>query len=35
VFGGIAVALVVFAAVLWMLSGTLVRWMHGAERMQS
>lgn len=35
VFGGIAVALVFFAVVLWMLSGTLVRWMHGAERMQS
>ncbi|MDF3125644.1 MULTISPECIES: peptide MFS transporter [Rheinheimera] len=35
VFGGIAVALVFFAALLWMLSGTLVRWMHGAERMQS
>ncbi|WP_337840350.1 peptide MFS transporter [Rheinheimera sp.] len=32
VFGGIAVALVVFAALLWLLSGTLVRWMHGAER---
>ncbi len=35
VFGGIAVALLVFSVVLWMLSGTLVRWMHGAERSQS
>ena len=25
------ITLFVFAVVLWMLSGTLVRWMHGAE----
>jgi len=31
IFGGLAAALFVFAAVLWLLSGTLVRWMHGAE----
>jgi POT family proton-dependent oligopeptide transporter len=31
IFGGLAVTLFVFAVVLWMLSGTLVRWMHGAE----
>jgi POT family proton-dependent oligopeptide transporter len=31
IFGGLAVTLFVFAVVLWLLSGTLVRWMHGAE----
>lgn len=31
VFAGIAMVLGVFALVLWFLSGTLVRWMHGAE----
>jgi POT family proton-dependent oligopeptide transporter len=31
IFGGLAVTLFAFAAVLWLLSGTLVRWMHGAE----
>jgi POT family proton-dependent oligopeptide transporter len=31
VFGGLAGALFVFAAILWALSGKLVRWMHGAE----
>jgi len=31
IFGGLAITLFVFAVVLWMLSGTLVRWMHGAE----
>ncbi len=31
IFGGLAVTLFVFAVVLWTLSGTLVRWMHGAE----
>lgn len=31
VFGGIGVALVVFAVLLWMVSGMLVTWMHGAE----
>src|SRR5512139_3770363 len=31
IFGGLAGALFVFALLLWLLSGTLVRWMHGAE----
>jgi POT family proton-dependent oligopeptide transporter len=31
IFGGLAGTLFVFAVVLWMLSGMLVRWMHGAE----
>ena len=31
IFGGLAGTLFLFAIVLWMLSGTLVRWMHGAE----
>jgi len=31
IFGGLAITLFVFAVVLWLLSGTLVRWMHGAE----
>lgn len=31
IFGGLAVTLFGFAVVLWALSGTLVRWMHGAE----
>ena len=31
IFGGLAATLFVFAVVLWTLSGTLVRWMHGAE----
>jgi POT family proton-dependent oligopeptide transporter len=31
VFGGLAGALFVFAAILWAISGKLVRWMHGAE----
>jgi POT family proton-dependent oligopeptide transporter len=31
IFGGLAATLFVFAVVLWLLSGTLVRWMHGAE----
>jgi len=31
IFGGLAVTLFVFAFVLWLLSGMLVRWMHGAE----
>ena len=31
IFGGIAATLFVFAVVLWLFSGTLVRWMHGAE----
>jgi len=31
IFGGLAATLFVFAVVLWLLSGLLVRWMHGAE----
>jgi len=31
IFGGIAATLFVFSVVLWLLSGKLVRWMHGAE----
>jgi POT family proton-dependent oligopeptide transporter len=31
IFGGLAGTLFAFALVLWALSGTLVRWMHGAE----
>lgn len=34
VFGGVGVGLLVFALVLWSISGLLVGWMHGAERMQ-
>ena len=34
IFGGLAGTLFVFAAVLWTLSGTLVRWMHGAEEIK-
>jgi POT family proton-dependent oligopeptide transporter len=34
VFGGVGVGLLMFAVVLWLISGMLVRWMHGAERMQ-
>ncbi len=32
IFGGLAGTLFGFAVVLWLLSGTLVRWMHGAEK---
>ena len=31
IFGGLAGTLFAFAVILWLLSGTLVRWMHGAE----
>ena len=34
VFGGVAVGLLVFAVILWLISGMLVKWMHGAERVQ-
>lgn len=34
VFAGIAVGLLVFGVVLWLVSGKLVDWMHGAERME-
>jgi POT family proton-dependent oligopeptide transporter len=35
IFGGLAGTLFAFAIVLWMLSGMLVRWMHGAEDVKS
>jgi POT family proton-dependent oligopeptide transporter len=31
IFGGITVVLMVFAVILWGISGRLVYWMHGAE----
>lgn len=31
VFGGIGITLILFAILLWLISGTLVDWMHGAE----
>ena len=34
IFGGLAITLFVFAVVLWLLSGILVRWMHGAEKIK-
>ena len=34
IFGGLAGTLFAFAVVLWLLSGMLVRWMHGAEGMR-
>ncbi len=35
IFGGLAGTLFAFAIVLWLLSGTLVRWMHGAEAVRA
>jgi POT family proton-dependent oligopeptide transporter len=35
IFGGLAATLFVFAVVLWLLSGLLVRWMHGAEDLKA
>jgi POT family proton-dependent oligopeptide transporter len=35
IFGGLAATLFLFAAVLWTLSGKLVRWMHGAEAVRA
>jgi len=32
VFGGLAVVLLVFSLALWMISGRVVAWMHGAEK---
>jgi POT family proton-dependent oligopeptide transporter len=32
VFGGIAVLLFTFSIALWMISGRVVAWMHGAEK---
>jgi POT family proton-dependent oligopeptide transporter len=34
IFGGIAGTLFTFSVVLWLLSGTLIRWMHGAEEIK-
>ena len=31
IFGGLAVALFVFATILWLFSAMLMRWAHGAE----
>ena len=31
VFGGLAIVLLAFSAVLWTVSGPIVAWMHGAE----
>ncbi len=35
IFGGLAGTLFAFAVVLWLLSGMLVRWMHGAENIRA
>ena len=35
VFGGLAVTLLVFSFVLWIISGRVVEWMHGAEKVTS
>ena len=35
IFGGLAATLVAFAVVLWAFSGTLIRWMHGAENIRA
>jgi POT family proton-dependent oligopeptide transporter len=35
VFGGLAVALLAFSFVLWIISGRVVEWMHGAEKVTS
>src|SRR5262245_32330003 len=35
IFGGLAATLVGFALVLWIFSGTLIRWMHGAEEIRT
>ena len=35
IFGGLAATLALFAVALWFLSGTLVDWMHGAERVNA
>ncbi len=32
VFGGLAVVLIAFSVVLWLISGRTVEWMHGAEK---
>jgi POT family proton-dependent oligopeptide transporter len=34
IFGGLAGTLFIFAVVLWLISGLLVRWMHGAETLK-
>jgi POT family proton-dependent oligopeptide transporter len=35
IFGGLAATLFGFAIVLWAFSGTLIRWMHGAENIRA
>jgi POT family proton-dependent oligopeptide transporter len=35
IFGGLAGTLFAFAVVLWAFSGTLIRWMHGAENIRA
>ncbi len=35
VFGGLAIVLLTFSGVLWAISGRVVRWMHGAEKVTS
>ena len=34
VFGGLAVVLLAFSAILWAVSGRIVAWMHGAEEVR-
>ena len=34
IFGGIAIVLVVFAAMLWAVSGPIIAWMHGADEVR-
>ena len=35
VFGGLAVVLLTFSLALWGISGRVVHWMHGAEKVTS
>jgi len=35
VFGGLAVVLLTFSLILWAISGRVVQWMHGAEKITS
>ena len=34
VFGGLAAVLLSFSVVLWLISGRVVAWMHGAEEVR-
>jgi POT family proton-dependent oligopeptide transporter len=34
VFGGLAAVLLTFSVVLWLISGRVVTWMHGAEEVR-